>query len=281
MNDIEKNILSTLNSDPSFFNNCQKRNISKKMFLYPECKWLYDIITYHNESYGQVLKSDSLQTLLQQSTKIPEQSKQSISVLFEELKQLQPASNFDLLLDGFFEYYKFNSVKQVFSKAVESLSEGKVGNTICQTQSELGKLERELSPVTNASGFFKEDIVNITSEIADRLQNPDKYKGVLIGIPTIDRATGGLQKGSVSLIIGSQKSGKSVLMTNIVHNLIKNKKKVYYHVNEGGKKLVYNRYISRSTGIPVSKIRDVESMTPDEYNLCMSFLNQEDRKRHV
>lgn len=65
---------------------------------------------------------------------------------------------------------------------------------------------------------IKDIIPEIYDEITERAQNPGKLAGWTTGIQTIDKRTGGMQKGQVWVIAGAPGDGKSTLMQNFAES---------------------------------------------------------------
>jgi replicative DNA helicase len=56
-------------------------------------------------------------------------------------------------------------------------------------------------------------------EYLERKNLPDGLRGLPTGFPTIDRATSGLQKGQLIVVVAPPKTGKSTLALQIAHNI--------------------------------------------------------------
>lgn len=271
LNDIEKQVLANLVHTPDNIKLLESRGINKEYFLFPDCQKLFVIFAYHYENYGLSLESDSLQLLLKQSQAISEDQQKRIGILFEEIKGIPVSSNFDLLLTEFISYFKIQSIARLLDKAAGKVSDKNPDQAISDLKSGVISLVKALEPPTVSKISVGENADAVIAEYFDRKQHPEKYQGISIGFPSFDRATGGLMKGTVTLVMGQMKSAKSVLMTNIMRNVFQNGKRVYYHVNEGGQRLVVNRFMSCHLELPYNSIRNC-NMNADEETKYIQFL---------
>ena len=82
-----------------------------------------------------------------------------------------------------------------------------------------------------------------------------EHTGVLTGFGRIDKITGGLWKGELSLVFGLTGVGKSTLLLNFVHAAVLAGKSVMYVTTEMPKRQVQLRYDSLASGIPYRKFK--------------------------
>jgi replicative DNA helicase len=262
MNEIEKQVVGNLLQKSEYIKKALDRNVTDDYFQFPETQALFKCILYYEKTYKIKLESDALQALLKAS-KIPLEMHPRILVLFEEVNTAQVASNFDLVIDEFAEYYKQTLLRQQLNRTVERLSNKEPAVEIIKAQwNDLLNLQRKVLPPNPTSAYLSQDMDDLVAEYFDRKAHPEKYKGVPIGFPDFDLKVGGQMPGTVMIIMGAPKTGKSVLMVNIARNVLLQGKRVYYHVNEGGKSLVEQRFVSCDAEIPYSQIRFTK-LTPE------------------
>ena len=279
MNNIEfeKKVLANILLSSENIQKCLEGSIRKIFFQYDETAKLFEIILWNQKKYNNLLQKDSLPPLLNKSKTISEDLKKKIIMVFEELPSLTTVSNFDLLLDGLREYHEFNSLSRTFKKSMDEMSNKDTKAVIKRLKQDVLKLEQETNPSAQDSGFFAADAEHIIEEYKDRAAHPEKYIGAKVGIPDLDEATNGLEEGTVTYIMGQMKSAKSVLMMNMVSNCAKNGLSVYYHINEGSKRMVQNRLISCDTGIPYDLVRN-SNMSPEQYIQYEKYLREQQSK---
>lgn len=254
MIEIEKKVLHELVKNTAAIKMMLLAGVNYKYFQYTETRNLFLIVEFNYKQHQQVLQSDTLQSWLTRSQKMNAEEKAQATVLFEEVKLLPDFSDVAVLIEDFIAYYKTTCVKNALDKSVSLLSNNQPDKAMSQLKTDIVNLERATSITQIQSGYFAENYQDKLIRYDDEKLNPEKYKGMELGFRTIDNITNGLPKGSVTIIIGSQKSAKSVLLGNIAFHNFNKGKRVYYHVNEGGKDLVENRFACRATGLVMDKI---------------------------
>ena len=271
---IEKSILTNLIADTAHIQKCIDKGVIDSFFLYDDTRKLFRIIVWHYSEYHKLLESDSLQVALQLSSSITPEQQSKLILLFEELKLLPKTSNFELLLEEFFKHHKTNFLKQTLDKAIDRMHDNNPDGVMETLKSGLGRIEQEITPNGKTWVTIGDVAKTLVSEYQDRKEYPEKYRGVLIGFPTFDRATNGLKKGSVTLIVGEMKSAKSVLAVNIAHNVVKSGRRVLYHANEGGEKLIIDRFVSCMSGLSLNGITHTRLTDPEliKYSDCCDAL---------
>jgi len=103
---------------------------------------------------------------------------------------------------------------------------------------------------------FNEDKVIQFDQVEDlisRVSNTTENR-IPMGIPQIDEAMlGGLLKGTLTTVLGSTNTGKTVTLINFAYNAIKAGKKVLFIYHEGHNDQMTLRCLSRFTEIPYSR----------------------------
>lgn len=279
MEDIERKVLAQLVRDEKYFKICAEAKITEKYFQFRESRKLYDILKWHYNKYHQALQSDSLQSAFGLSKHLSDDDKAKVALLFEEVKVMSEASNFILVLTEFLNYYKMHKVKLLLNKAVEPLQDKNPDLSLSEIKTELLEIDKEFSQSRTNSGYFEDDSATILSTYYDKKAHPEKYIGVGMGFPDLDKDVT-LHPGNIALILGEMKSAKSVLMVNIANNMLAKGKRVYYHANEGGKDLIENRLISCSTGLPITSIERT-LLTEDQETIFTNHLTQMNNQRRL
>lgn len=280
MIEIEKKVLHELTASIENIKMAMLAGINHHYFQYTETRNLFLIVEHNFKQYQQVLKSDTLQSWLPRSQRMSAEEQAQVTVLFEEIKLLPDFSDFAVLIEDFISYYKITCIKNSLDKSVSHLSNKQPDQAISQLKSDIVNLERATNINNIQSGYFADNFQDKFIRYDDEKQNPDKYKGVSLGFSTIDTITNGLPKGSVTIIMGSQKSAKSVLLGNIAYHNFQQKKRVYYHVNEGGKDLVENRFICRATGLVMDRI-ERKQLSDEELTQYKNFLTSNNATKRM
>ena len=279
MEDIERKVLSQLVRDEKYLKICNANKVTEKYFQFRESRQLFTILRWYFGTYHQPLQSDSLQSAFQLSKNLSDDDKAKVSLLFEEIKVIPETSNFSLVLTEFQSYYKIHKVKSLLNKAVEPLQDKNPDLSLSEIKTAMLEIDREFTRDRTNSGYFENNSSNIINTYYDKKQHPERYIGVGMGFPDLDKEVT-LHPGNVALILGEMKSAKSVLMVNIANNLLNKGKKIYYHANEGGKDLIENRLISCATGLPITPIERT-LLTSEQETVFVNYLNQSKTKTNL
>lgn len=277
--EYEQKILANLIHSPTAVQLCIDNHVTAEFFKFPEPRWIFKIILWYYQQYQQLLLTDSLQSILQQSKTLSDNLKKQILVMFEVIKGISPVSNFSLLLPELVQYYKGTLYKQAVQKSLDWYENKKLDQAVLSLKADLMNIDRTFTRGETTGGFISHDLSSFFDYYQDKKAHPERYRGVMTGFPSFDRVTAGLQKGTVTIIFGVAKSAKSVLMVNLVRNVMNAGKRVYYHVNEGGKRLVHQRLISCDTGIPYNPLRNCQLIEADEQRLKTYIEQTKDNNR--
>ena len=113
------------------------------------------------------------------------------------------------------------------------------------------------------------DEIKSISEIAKK--NKDKYfkdgvekNKVFIGIKSIDKMLGGIEGGDVAVLAARPAVGKSAMALQIIEHNANLGKKVGYFNLEMQENQLYERMISRASGIEMARIRNATRFLNDE-----------------
>ena len=279
MENIEKTILTNLLKDKNNFKLLQDRKIEATYFQFPDSRKLFEICEYYFLKNNRSLEGDSLQSILRQSTKLGDELKSKLGVLHAEVMDLNKSSDFNVDLDEFAQYYKINRGRRLLQIAQEHLHAKDPDKFLDTLKSSLIKLNFNLNSSAIESHFFGENAEDIIFKYYDKKKHPEKYSGVKWGFKSLDNITNGSKPGQVILVIGEMKSGKSVFMVNIAHNMMTAGKRVYYHANEGGLDLIEERLISCGTGIEMDNIEfnRMDSIEEQKYEQYLRSFRGKDK----
>lgn len=253
---LERTVLATLLNSEELVKLCVAQEVQASYFQLPEFQTLYKIIMFNWKESAVLLRDDSFQSWIKAAVSTDTQTLVKTESLYSEVKMLTPHSAPEVLLKEFLADYKQRRFSKALRASLDLASDKKVDEAMQALSTQMSDIGKELSRATTQAGFIGAEADSILFKIDDKEAHPEKYRGIMIGFPTFDLATQGLMKGTSTLIMGSMKSAKSVLAVNIAHNVSLSGKRVYYHVNEGGKDMVHQRLISCATGINYGSIRE-------------------------
>lgn len=260
--DLEKDLLVYLVKDTQAIRIAMQKRVTKEYFLNFDKQKLLEIILWTFKKYSCLLTDPILKQLLEKSTtKETVEASKRILLLFHELSQTStPPSPIEFVIDQIRDKY----IDTSFDSALRSAASFRQNK---DTKQALDVIQKSISKITTVStdetfdeGYLGEDMKAIYEDYIAKEANPTILGGVRTGYSKFDEVTNGLQKGQVVVLIGSPKSGKSVLLINVARNILQNSvqegKRVAIFVNEGGRKLVYRRLAALTTGINYTNLRD-------------------------
>src|SRR5271157_5897191 len=249
----------------------RSRGITAEYFQWSTAGKLHSINLWYTENYSALLTATELAGLLKQSTTIPEDLQQSITVLFNEL-QLEPLdTDINFLCDSLTQYHKQSLVERALRTSVEILADKKTDLAIETLKNSLNRIESKFRTEIARSGQLDEFGDRIFAEYEDRKINPSKYEGLKFGIDSIDKYTGGLVNSSVSILLAPPKEFKTAFAMTFCYNVAKRGVYSLYFANEGTIELFYMRFAAMELSIPLSHIKD-GTMTDMEESRWIQFI---------
>lgn len=268
---IEKEFLKKVISSTEALQKSAEKQMEGDLILDPINKRLFEILEWYFQKYSALISQDSLNLVLAKS-KIPEDQKQKVTLLFTELSSASYEDRpLTFLIDELKESYKVAKLRETLVTSVTNLEKGRAKEAIDDLKEGIVKLE-----LTGRSdvreGFIDVSADDRFAHYTDIKLNPDKYKGIHIGWPTFDSVTNGVRGGQLMVLIAAVKEGKSTALMNIAHNVYMNGHNVLYVSVEMPKEQVERRFDSRATGLSYSKIRDgrLNPMEEQIYRKCLT-----------
>lgn len=264
----EQQFLSSLIQSLDNIKLAKQYKVEGGFFQKEETRSIFKVTIHMYDKFHTLPKEDTFRTELYKSKKLSQDQKNRVMVAFIDTLGTTPLSNFEIALDDFIEYYKREFLQKEVNTALEEIKKLDGTTAIEGLKSGISKLEKQTTRELSNSGYFGDD--DFVAEYKDRKEHPEKYIGIPTGFQGFDNATNGLQKGTVTLIMGEMKSAKSVLMVNMAQHMFASGKKIYYHVNEGGYNLVRDRLVSCATGLLYGSIRNCK-LLPEEEKVLEEF----------
>lgn len=109
-------------------------------------------------------------------------------------------------------------------------------------------------------------IGDIAKELRSEYFKEKKNENLKTGLYKLDDALGGLEGGDVTILAARPGVGKSALATQIIEYVARAGKKVGYFNLEMNENQVYERLISRLSGISLTRVRRAKQFLGDEEN---------------
>lgn len=124
-----------------------------------------------------------------------------------------------------------------------------------------------------------ESIKDIACSIRGNYFKENKKENLKTGFYKLDDVLGGLEGGDVTVIAARPSVGKSAFATQIIENVAKKGKKVGYFNLEMNNNQIYERFISKLSGLSLTRIRRAKQFLGDEeekFNAANDALYQYD-----
>ena len=248
-NTIEKSVIGALLIEPDSISGIYEQ-IKPEMFGDLFCRSVYTEIV---RAYD-VGKSISLEELAQKL----QSEGQTQEYIVQELRGIIPTV----------ESYRIKS----YADALESdYKTRRLNELLSHVVPVAGCIDEQINGLLQDLEALKEsDTVKIhgLGEVVDTVSGnyfTDPEQSILYtGLPKLDDTLGGLEGGDVIVIGARPAVGKSAFATQIAMNLAKSKKQVALYNLEMSDKQVYERLLSRNSGIGLTRIRRARDFLGDE-----------------
>lgn len=162
-------------------------------------------------------------------------------------------------------------IKSYANALVAEYKKRRVNEILSRIQPAAGCIDSQISTLLQELEALKNnDTVRIHAlrEVVDNMQ--DNYftepetEPLCTGLSKLDDTLGGLEKGDVIVVGARPAVGKSALVTQIALNLSQEKKRVAIYNLEMSDKQVYERLLSRISGIGLTRIRRARNFLGEE-----------------
>lgn len=248
-NMIEKSVIGALLIEPDSISGIYEQ-IKPEMFGDLFCRSVYTEIV---RAYD-VGKSISLEELAQKL----QSEGQTQEYIVQELRGIIPTV----------ESYRIKS----YADALESdYKTRRLNELLSHVVPAAGCIDNQINGLLqNLEALKESDTVKIhgLGEIVDTVSGnyfTDPERSILYtGLSKLDDTLGGLEGGDVIVIGARPAVGKSAFATQIAMNLAKSKKRVALYNLEMSDKQVYERLLSRNSGIGLTRIRRARDFLGDE-----------------
>lgn len=277
---IEKAVLSHLLKDPKKLVVISEKHIGDKFFSLDSTKIIFRMISWFNQTYNTSLDDTTVDYLLKNS-KYDERQKIEALALYKELVLLDDKSNFDFLLDGLMTEYKTGLVKSTLMETVSMMEQKDTKKALDVMRKGLSSIE-SLNYLNRDKGDARSDI-EVRQKQFDDAKLGIKQDSVLLGFPSLDRVTGGIQKGELWTLSGWFKSCKSMMLLNIAYNAWNSGKNVIYVTAELSKVQLLRRFDALGSRLSYNNIKFGNLSNEDEkhYKLFLEDVKKRDNAFQV
>lgn len=251
MIDAEKNILGSILLDNDSIYEVYDM-IKPEMFSYSFYQDCYRIMISLYDKMQPITLQALAQGLEDRERSYEFVSHELTNILTETVTSAHIKSYADVLIND----YKSRQVKDIFERI--DTSPNKINDTISDLLTNLERLQqsRDVTSKTlaqivkeNEGNYFKDDVGE---------------SNVKTGFYKIDDAMGGLEPGDVTVVAARPGCGKSAFATQIVENVAKQGGKVGYFNLEMRESQIYERFISHSQEIELTRLKRAKTFLGDE-----------------
>lgn len=140
----------------------------------------------------------------------------------------------------------------------------------------ISDIDAEYSGVSEGieTSFVDKELSSVWDEYLDRKNNPEKYKGIEIGLSHIDEATNGFKKSTFNLVIGETGAGKSTILLNWAIEAYKRGNNILFFSFEMPLFQVNVRWLSREACIDQGRFLK-GALTPEEEEILKYKIENE------
>lgn len=129
---------------------------------------------------------------------------------------------------------------------------------------QIGGLINDLETLQGGSRSSAKKLTQIIEEVSAGYFMDDERPRLYTGFPKLDECLGGLEGGDVIVVGARPAVGKSAFVTQIASNMATAGKRVILYNLEMSDRQIYERMLSRQSGIQLSRIRRGKSFLGDE-----------------
>lgn len=267
----ERKLLALMTQKPEVLRLIELRDFRSVCLTDKTHKSLFQVLRDFYYKYKKIPSSQELQAHLVICPITYQDEKAKLPLLFVELSQETVEEAPEFIIDYLFKLYKTDAVKELLLANHDNLTPLTIDET-------LNKLSMKFTKI-QAMGTEEEVTVDYKADKYDRNARYQAAKGgQCYGIqypwPYINAKTGGQAPGTLWVIRGAAKAGKSMALVNIANAAVKAGKNVIYFTLEVSKDVLENRLDALNTELPINAIK-YGDLRPAEEQKLMDYYNSQ------
>lgn len=275
--DTEKTFMLLVCKNPVAFLESTNRGVVGRLFTNKDNLNLYKLLWKYHKLYKTLPTPESLYTYAQSASGISEEQKEKSTLYYQELlAEETPDIDITTCIDAMFTLYKRRAAVDLALTLSKEQSKDNIDKTIESLVADFTKLKN--------LGNKDEDIANYKSNNDERLAKYQAAKarknsgGLLYCFDTLNKITGGQDPGTLWIIRGGPKAGKSTSLINMANHVVSTGKNIVYFSAEVSREVIERRLDALNTHIPMSAIKQGR-LSPEQEEQYIKYLTTEDRKR--
>lgn len=275
---LEKTFLKKSLFSLSGFQELPQLQFTEDLLQDQTCRKLHELASWYYTKYQNLVSSDTLKLLLDKSIKIDAASKERIFLLYTELQNTPDIQNqtVKFVVDQLKDERRKDLLKETLLISANNFESGKVDQALLDLKKGINKIELNIKEDIR-EGYLHESADSRWDRYQDIKNNPDKFKGIPIGFPSLDLTTNGIRPGQLMVVIAGVKEGKSTFLLNAAYHASITGYNVLYVSVEMPKEQIERRYDARDSGLSYSRIRDARLAPAEEKIYQETILRQKNR----
>ena len=226
--ELEVSLLAHLVTTPQSLDKALEKGISEEHFIHKDessgrsfTQALYRLILKYHENSGGSMLTENVLELQMNEHGTPQSARGKLTLLWAQMEDVDvdPNDLHEIVMQLKNRRSSLLATSMV-KDATDAMAEEGIAKMIEVTRDYLDQIEVETNDTLKARQRL--DVANegaeyLWDEYLDRLQNPDKYKGIPSGFNGIDEKTFGLRPAQMMLVLAPTGGGKSVILLNMAH----------------------------------------------------------------
>ena len=247
--------------------------LPKEIFTSDFKQWMFTRVIQNFVSFSECISKSFLFEELKAQYKNKEEYEQKKVVLEKIFSYRFESKSFKPMYDKLKEKFFYRNLLDINLKINEQLKQ----DFIDEKHEAMGlaqNIQDSVNKILITTGTYKvleedivHDVIRDISDLREKRENPEKYRGIPTGYKKIDQATGGWQPGEFSLVLGRPSMGKSILLLNFGYNAYLLNYNIVYVTIEMPLSQQRNRFTSLVTKVAYNKIKLPHLMSDEEVDL--------------
>jgi archaellum biogenesis ATPase FlaH len=274
---FEKSFMILICQDDKIFLDAINRGVSTKVLIEERNKSLYLLLRKYFKHYKKLPTPEELVIFSNTADGVTKEQKERDVLLYQELLvATRPDISGTVCIDSLFQIYKRNAAKDVALRLADEKNQQFIDST-------LDKMVTDLTKIKNA-GNKEEDIVDYKVTASERIQKYQQAKerknsgGLLYCFPTLNKITGGQDRGTLWIIRGGPKAGKSTALINMANHVVKTGKNIVYFSAEVSRAVIERRLDALNCGIDMNELKR-GTLAPEQEERYIDWLSNPDPRR--
>ena len=267
---IEKRLLALCLKDTSSLLEVTDRKVDSTFFANPEHSLLYQLFVQYYFKFKVLLPKVALEQALLKNNYVPS----VYLVLYDELATLSESvesNEVPYLIEELWNKRVGIELPSILAPVVELSEKGQHVQALEKLKEGVHRTEQRFLNQVTTDINVAQDSHQYLELYNDKIINPDKYKGLPLGLEPFDRSTGGVRKQESVLFMGEAGLGKTTLLVNIAKSAFVRGHNVAFFTIEMSSTVIALRWHACCTGLDYKAIRDAQ-LSPEGFRDYTQFL---------